>query len=252
MLIPATFYESETISTSAPKSAIHQQQQQHTQTPSTRKNKPQQCLRFAPTISVVEVPSHRDYSTEEIHASWFQPIDYQDFREHCYMTLGLYRAGLLVQDTDQHCLRGLEGRLQEAARDREWMRHHATAAVLNEQYQQYRRSYYSPARIAELYHAVSWKAQYTAYTKAMLDEQQAAAAVSLLLVKKTTTARRSDAKNVLRKVIDIERSTDYSTMAMAAGMDVSSSSSCSLQTTMRTGADFDINRFFQELTIAAQ
>ena len=254
MKFTANYYESETIDTTVPKYSLEQQQvllaeQEQQESPSATPSspKPQQCLRFAPTMTIVQIPSRSDYTAAEMEASWFQAQDYADFREQSYMTLGLYRAGLLQEDNDKHCMRGLEGRLEDASRERGWLRHHATAAVFNEQYQQFHRCYNSPERIAEGYHAVTWKAQYAAYTKAMLDEQHAtttAATTSTCTNNATKKTRRSEAQNVLRKVIDIERSS-------VAAADYQA---CGLQQQLLRGEEsaFDINLFFSDLTMAAQ
>lgn len=226
MKIPATWTERDVLTASALSSSSSSSSKQ-----SPKKNKPQQCLRFAPTIEVVEIPNLFDYSREEIDATWFQSVDYQDFRANSYMTMGLYRAGIMPKNELEHSIRGLECRLVEVSREREWTRCHATAAVLNEQYRQYRLNYYSPQAIADLYHAVSWKSQYTAYTQAMLDEQEQQRLP--LSIKKS---RKSDTKNLLRKVINIERNTPD------GGMD----SSCGIHL-LQPATDFDITSFFQEL-----
>ncbi|CAB9514476.1 expressed unknown protein [Seminavis robusta] len=234
MKIPATWTERDVITSSSSSSTSTKPQQQQ--------RKPQQCLRFAPTIEVAEIPNRFDYSREEIEDSWFQSHEYEEFRENAYMTVGLFRAGLLPGGTSKdHCMRGLECRLVEVAREREQTRYQVTAAVLNEQYRQYRLGYVYPQAIADLYHAVSWKSQYGAYTRAMLDEQEQEQ-LKKTFYHKSNSSRRSDAKNVLRKVIDIER------VDNEWGMDAS----CSSQSIATSSADFDINSFFQELTIAAQ
>lgn len=207
-----------------------------------KKNKPQQCLRFSPTIEVAEIPNRSDYSREEIEDCWFQGYDYDEFRENSYMTMGLYRAGLLPCANEKHCMRGLEGRLQEASKEREWTRYHATAAVLNEQYRQVRTHYTqrNVQTIADLYHAVSWKSQYKAYTQAMLDEQEQREATTTSLMNSLPKAKSSPRRNLLRRVIDIDNSMD-------------NSSSCSMQSfssaTSSPAIDFDISSFLQELTI---
>ena len=241
MKIPATWTERDVITSSSSSSS--------SSSPSSikkRTNKPLQSLRFSATLLVAEIPNRFEYSREEMEATWFQPLDYEEFRENSYMTIGLYRAGLLPGgESAQHSMRGLEGRLVEVSREREQTRYQATAAVLNEQYRQYRLGYASPQAIADLYHAQSWKSQYTAYTQAMLDEQVHTANVSS---SKCRTSWRSDAKNLLRKVIDIERADDGS-----CGMDNSCSSHALLATaTTTTTTDFDVNLFFSELTISAQ
>ena len=266
MKIPATWNEAEVITSSSLKpssSAPLTSSSSHSSFSSKTSNttKPQQCLRFAPTITVVEIPNRDDYTREELCATWFQALDYEDFREHSYMTMGLYRAGLLGKShatnhhATNHTMRGLEGRLAEVAREREWTRYHATAAVLNEQYQQYRLGYSNPQAIADRYHAVSWKSQYNAYTQAMLDEQEQMTMTTLTLSTKvppgfekqmSSTTRRSDTKNLLRRVIDIERTCADTTIVM---MDAPS---CSLTATTANAADFDINSFFQEMTVSAQ
>jgi predicted RNase H-like HicB family nuclease len=235
MKIPATWTERDLI-TSATTSS--------TSSTSTKakKNKPQQCLRFAATIEVAEIPNRFDYSREELEDCWFQGYDYEEFRENSYMTMGLYRAGLLPANipNDKHCMRGLEGRLQEASKEREWTRYHATAAVLNEQYRQHRMGYRNPQAIADLYHSVAWNAQYKAYTQAMLDEQEQRSTTTTTTYNKAAVSpRRSEPKNLLRRVIDIERS----------DMD----SSCSMQSSLlQPATDFDITSFLQELTVPAQ
>jgi len=236
MKIPATWTERDVITTSSSMSSSSSK-------PKQRKNKPQQCLRFSSTIEVAEIPNRFDYTQEELEASWFQAYDYEEFRENSYMTMGLYRAGLLpAGGNSNHTMRGLEGRLQEASKEREWTRYHATSAVLNEQYRQYRMRCYDVQNIADLYHSITWKSQYKAYTQAMLDEQEqraAATTTASALPKLATSPRRSEPKNLLRKVIDIERS----------DMD----SSCSFQfSTTSPATDFDITAFFSEMTVSAQ
>jgi hypothetical protein len=232
MKIPATWTERDVI-TSSSSSALS------TSPKKSRSQKPQQCLRFSTTMEVAEIPNRSDYSREEIEATWFQGYDYEEFRGNSFMTIGLYRAGLLPGGENMnHTMRGLECRLVEVSREREQTRYQATSAVLNEQYRQNRLGYVFPQAIADLYHALSWKSQYTAYTQAMLDEQEHATAASS---KSRFSSRRSDAKNLLRKVIDIERAEDT--------MDASCSSH-SLATSSTT--DFDINMFFSEMTISSQ
>lgn len=248
MKIPATWTERDVITTSSSSTSSSANK--------PKKNKPQQCLRFAPTVEVVEIPNRFDYSREEIEDSWFSALDYEEFRENSYMTMGLHRAGLLSNNSNsndsEHCMRGLECRLQEVSKERQWTRYHATSAVLNEQYKQYRMGYWNPQAIADLYHAVSWKSQYTAYTQAMLDEQEqqrdtaSTAAVTLLLLSNAegpASPRRSEPKNLLRKVIDIERS------ETTCSMQSTSSSSFFLQ---QPATDFDISAFFQEMAVPAQ
>ena len=234
MKIPATWTERDLITSSTHSSSC-------TTSSKPRKNKPQQCLRFAASVEVVEIPNRFDYSRAEIEDTWFQSYDYEEFRENSYMTMGLYRAGLLPLNipNDKHCMRGLEGRLQEAAKEREWTRYHATTGVLNEQFRQYRLGYRNPQAIADLYHSVSWKSQYKAYTQAMLDEQEQRSTNAMISLPKATSPRRSEPKNLLRRVIDIERS----------DMD----SSCSMQSSLlQPATDFDITSFLQELTVPAQ
>jgi len=235
MKIPATWTESEVITTPASPS---------TSSPSTPnkplETKPQQqqrCLRFAPEVTVYEIPNLEEYTPQEKFATWFQALDYEEFRENCYMTMGLYRAGLL--EDNKHTMRGLEHRLSDVSRVREWTRYHATSAVLQEQYQQYRQFGYNalPQIIADRYHAISWKSQYTAYSQAMVDEQE-----QLVAVKPPSSPRKS----VLRKVIDIERTT-----TTTSSMDTS----CAMQLSFPAGnatADFDINSFFADMSISAQ
>lgn len=237
MKIPATWTEQEIINTSSVSTSSCSSGSKK-----SRRNKPQQCLRFAPTVEVLEIPNRSEYSQEELEASWFQGADYEEFRENCYMTMGLYRAGLLPNGgNSNHTMRGLEGRLQDASKQREWTRFHATSAVLNEQYRQYSVRYWNPQAIADLYHSVTWKSQYSAYTQAMLDEQEQRSLTHQAQFKLPAAAspRRSEPKNLLRKVIDIERS------------DIDSS--CSMQfATLPPASDFDLSAFFQEMTVSAQ
>ena len=202
------------------------------QLPSSPPSIPQRRLRFASAMTVHEIPNRNDYTPEEKQAYWFQQQDYRDFRQNCYTTVGLYRAGHMQCMTNDS-IRGLESRLRvETAQEKERIRYFAKSTVLCEQYAQCTHAYYNPQRIADLYHAISWKAQYNAYTKAMVDEQEQEQLEQQLEQQQTVNCRRS---KILGNVIDIERTSGEEP------------SSCAVQA--RT--DFDVHSFFQDVVMAS-
>jgi hypothetical protein len=193
-------------------------------------------IRFASHVSVQEIPNRDDFSTAERHAVWFQSGDYASFRSASSATLGLYRAGMLHHgDTSVHTMRGLEGRLEDACRARYQARYHATHAVWNEQQRQRLHKYDSIEMISDLYHAVTWKSQYAAYTRALMmhqDEQEEEEPV--------LSCSGGSPSNALRKVIAIERNEEATPASSAA--------SCAFQfSTAAEVAGFDIDSFFSDL-----
>lgn len=155
----------------SPSSALHHHEAKKT----TRKRV---SVRISEDDNVVhDILPLSEYTPEEVRCCWFNRVEYISFKRSSLITLNLNREGKLVHDDPERTMRGLECRTRECTDSRRTLRDNAMAAVLNEQYEQQVRScdtkttFRDPQEIADLYHSVSWKSQYTAYTQGMADEQ---------------------------------------------------------------------------------
>jgi len=114
-----------------------------------------------------------EYTPEEVRSCWFSRVEYNSFKRSSLITLNLNRGGKLALDDSERTMRGLECRTRECTDSRRALRDSATGAVLSEQFQQRRLDVWDPQAVADQYHSVSWKSQYTAYTQGLADEQDA-------------------------------------------------------------------------------
>ena len=219
---------------------VKQQQQQQEEEAAPQQ---QRIIHFASDVVVHEIPNREDFSSQERCSGWFQASEYQAMRSDCKLTVDLYRANMSMPES-QYTMRGLEGRLEEASKERYQARYRATMAVLTEQHRQRLHNYHSDDRMADLYHAVTWRSQYAAHTKALTDqlEEQQQQQQTAIATTNTSSRPASPMSNALRHVIAIEREQETSSLEDMLPLQLSSSNAA---------AGFDINSFFSGLAVTA-
>jgi hypothetical protein len=124
-------------------------------------------IRTRPTLHV------RDYTKEEIVATWFSKTDFENIKADMRFALGWLRAGILDQDTISYCRRGLECRTKEGTRKRMFNKASTRNAVLNEQDRQLDIFVTDLEAIAKIYIAASRLSQVSARTMGLFDEKEA-------------------------------------------------------------------------------
>jgi hypothetical protein len=110
-------------------------------------------IRIKPTLHI------RDYTQEEIEATWFSKTDFENIKADMRFALGLLRAGILDQDTISYCRRGLECRTKEGVRKRMFNKASTRNAVLDEQDRQWDIFVTDSEAIAKVYVAASHLSQ---------------------------------------------------------------------------------------------
>jgi hypothetical protein len=197
MKIPTWFDQHElyTSSSDSTSAALH-----HEVKNKTRRRTATSTVRFAEENVVHEILPLVDYTPEELRSCWFNRVEYNSFKRSSLITLNLNREGKLAYDDPDRSMRGLECRTREITDSRRELRDSAIAAVLNEQRAQNGHSK-DPQAIADLYHSVSWKSQYTAYTQGLADEQDA-----LEEKEETFFFAPPERNTVLSKIISIDLS----------------------------------------------
>ena len=192
-----------------------------------------------------------EYTPEEVRSCWFNRVEYNAFKRSSLVTLNLNREGRLLADDPDRTMRGLECRTRECTDSRREMRENAMAAVLNEQREQHRLGNRDPQAIADLYHSVSWKSQYTAYTQGLADEQDAREVSfedSLFVARSASPSKRN---TVLSKVISIDSNepnpAEEEETPTIAGLDLDFWASSATTTTEKTA--FNLNSFFNDLSL---
>lgn len=88
---------------------------------------------FCEETTVLATLNRDDYTLEERKNCWYTREDVHRSKKMSQPTITLMKAGLLDQDTERHCTRGLEHRIYHRAMERRCIRKAAQDAVLDEQ-----------------------------------------------------------------------------------------------------------------------
>eukprot|EP00547_Thalassionema_nitzschioides_P004633 CAMPEP_0194211616 /NCGR_PEP_ID=MMETSP0156-20130528/10701_1 /TAXON_ID=33649 /ORGANISM="Thalassionema nitzschioides, Strain L26-B" /LENGTH=190 /DNA_ID=CAMNT_0038939225 /DNA_START=4 /DNA_END=573 /DNA_ORIENTATION=- len=128
---------------------------------------------FCDEVIMAGTLHHSEYSQEERQNYWYRKEEVFRMKQMDKPTIALMRAGALEQDTDRHCIRGLENRLYSRAIERRRTRKIAQAAVLEEQCIQWREGYSSSDDIAACYKEATTQCGVRARALAVEDELDA-------------------------------------------------------------------------------
>lgn len=123
---------------------------------------------------VCEVLPHLDYSEEERQATWYTETELQNIKYECESTVYTCRHSK-IDESDEHCVRGLEAKTKEGYRSLKNIKKRAKTAVLDEDMRQRQMDIRDPIALAKEYQAVTFDCSYPAYVRAVMDAQEAAA-----------------------------------------------------------------------------
>lgn len=117
----------------------------------------------------------RDYTKEEIEATWLTETDYANIKAEMRLAIALVHAGIVLgeEDTMSYCHRGLECRTKKGSTRRMINKTIARDAVLDEQDRQYDSFVTDSEAIAKFYIAICHPSQVSARIMGMSDEKDA-------------------------------------------------------------------------------
>ena len=135
--------------------------------------KPKKSVSFHSIVRASKVLHINNYTDEEIEATWYSDSDYAMMKADNRYTAQLFVSGMVQGDDDQYCRRGLESYTPDGSRRRKSNRAAATAAVLDEQDEQFDEGVFEPEYIAQVYKFESEHCQVLANTIALADQEAA-------------------------------------------------------------------------------
>jgi hypothetical protein len=128
---------------------------------------------FAQSVSIRKALHIHNYSDDEVQACWYDVDERKAIRNNVKFAVGLLMDGMLEEDNECHCQRGLEVHTQKGAERRLLNKCAAREAVLTEQELQWEDHVYDPAYIAMLCIDCSSSAQATAHAIGLKDQLDA-------------------------------------------------------------------------------
>jgi hypothetical protein len=111
-----------------------------------------------------------NYSDGEIEASWYDIYKLKLMRRKIRFAVSLLANGMLAQDNESCCRRGVEGLAQNVALQRRENRSAAREAVLFEQEHQWDEGICEPEYIARVYKEANVSSQASGRDIALIDE----------------------------------------------------------------------------------
>jgi hypothetical protein len=147
------------------------------QTPNTTKAplnpKPRRTIAFSQTVSVRTTLHVSNYTDDEFDACWYNDYEFDMIRKEMRYVLTLLKNGMLEQDTEQYCRRGLECHTPEVALQRLKNRTAVREAVLDEQDFQWEEGIWDPELFARACKAACPTSQANAHAIALEDQLDA-------------------------------------------------------------------------------
>ena len=135
----------------------HQPQQEQMKTEVIdveEKQKQKKTVRFSPTAKVRQVPKWSKVQSQNV---WFNFEDFNEMKRSFAPTVQLMMQGVAPEeDTEDHCLRGLEYRTKDGAKKRMKNKFNGMAAVLHEQDRQSYENLHDPELLAEVYRQATY------------------------------------------------------------------------------------------------
>eukprot|EP00934_Nitzschia_sp_Nitz4_P002674 Nitzschia sp. Nitz4//scaffold200_size39268//13919//14479//NITZ4_007615-RA/size39268-processed-gene-0.14-mRNA-1//-1//CDS//3329541283//2664//frame0 len=108
-------------------------------------------VRFCRRVSMRKVPLARTFTSEEKRRIWFQPSELEMIREHLKKTILFIFHNVLVEDTEDYCMRGAEIGLPSCMARRRFLKRKASEVVVREVRRQHDMGFCDPERIREVY-----------------------------------------------------------------------------------------------------
>ena len=128
---------------------------------------------FSSKVHVRATLHINEYTNEEIHATWFNAGEFETIKKDVKFALDLFQAGLLDEDSESYCRRGLEYRTKIGMRRRMMNKELARSVVLDEQERQWTFGLDDAAEIARIYIAAAQHCYKSALETAFQDFEDA-------------------------------------------------------------------------------
>jgi hypothetical protein len=127
-------------------------------------------VRFSESVYVRKTLHLNDFTDKELDNSWYTSQESAQMKREQKKTLELLKSGDYQGDSEQHCARGLECRLNKRALARHRNKMSGWLVVLEEQAMQNLAGISDPKAIASAYAAVSKHCKIAAYNMAVMDQ----------------------------------------------------------------------------------
>lgn len=131
-----------------------------------------QRVSFNQNVLVRETLHKNDYTIEEKEDAFFQKAEMTQIKAEMVATVRMIARGDLVEDTFEHCSRGLEFRSREGANKRKSNKIRALEAVLDEQDEQFDAGIINEKAISLIYQTVSLRCRKEAHDRGICDEME--------------------------------------------------------------------------------
>jgi hypothetical protein len=144
-----------------------------------KSRKREKLVQFFPIVEMHETLHVNDYTDEEVAVVWYSERDFAYMGADPRLVLELFECGVYPGDDDdqQLCLRGLEGRTKQGARERRYNKGLGRTAVLREQSLQECDSRHDPEAIAREYALATKHCSAAALEVGRMDEWHASGRV---------------------------------------------------------------------------
>ena len=176
---------------------------------------------FSATLAQVkDVLSVKNYTNEEIHASWYNKSDYKNFKRSVLTTLKLNRAGELPKGggNDEHTMRGIECRTREGAAEHKAVKAQVKTAVLEEQQRQQSQGVSDPELLALLAQQITADQQHQAFIHGMCDELEARDYLNLAqAVSQSNSNNHKMSSTMPRRTVRLQDVASQSGLKLVAG-----------------------------------
>ena len=132
---------------------------------------PVKLVRFSLDIQSQDVPHRNDMSEREKKLLWYRTSDYKRIRREGQETVAKIRSGELCQDTNQHCLLGLDSEMHAYARSRSLHKLMLLALVLEEQGRQKEEGINDPELLAQLVEDFCKRCRHASFVAGLRDDR---------------------------------------------------------------------------------
>jgi hypothetical protein len=129
-------------------------------------------VRFAQEDEIFEIPHVKDFSTEDVQATWYRPDEFLEMRSQIQRAAMMMeeRGYLSVAESDTFSIRGLEFQTEEGGLNRSQHKREATASVLEAQQRLWNQGRQDSECIAAAYRAVSTRCLGMALLRGIQDQ----------------------------------------------------------------------------------
>jgi hypothetical protein len=128
-------------------------------------------VRFNDEVQVHEVLHRKDMEEVELKSVWYFRKDYKRIRKESQETVRLIREGVLCEDSDEYCLKGLDSETHSYARQRSLHKLMAKSLVFAEQQRQREANISDPEFLALNFSDFSSRCRHAAFVAGLRDDR---------------------------------------------------------------------------------